>query len=243
MPPIAHIVEPSLLYVTWQSPDESATDRLRRTIATVSGRGESTVFRYLKDSADLPAAQAAGFQGFPAFSISQVEHRVGVLESLRRRLPPSKREDFNAYLAQHHLPAPWIHSELALLGYTGGSLPSDGFAFVPLFASGAVPCDYITEVAGLRHVFHGDTGAIRPGDAIELKTECDNPIDRIAIGVLWRGHKLGYLNRALLVTANRWLSEDCVSASVDRINGRPGRPLLHVRIEVREVPSATDGTA
>jgi hypothetical protein len=191
------------------------------------------VFRYLKGSSEFEAAKAAGFQGFPTFAIADGEARVGVLESLNRRLPSNRRDDFKAFLNQHHLPTDWHHTDLALLGYTGGRLPSDGFAFVPLFAAGAAPCDYITEVAGLRHVFRGDPGSIRPGDDVELSPDRDNPIESDALVVSWQGQRLGFVNRAFLVTANRWLREHQVTASVDRINGRPNRPLVYIRLEVR----------
>ena len=36
---------------------------------------------------------------------------------------------------------------------------------------------------------------LRVGDALELAREHDNPHDANAIGVLWRGHKLGYVPR------------------------------------------------
>ena len=231
--PISHIVEPSLLYVTWQSPNESAPDRLRRTIATVSVQDGEVRFRYLTESPEFLAAKAGGFQGFPAFAISDRETRIGVLESLSRRLPSRRRDDFSAFLSQHHLPVNWPYSDLALLAYTGGKLPSDGFSFVPCFPANAVPCDYITEVAGPRHVFAGDPSSIRPGDAVELIRDPDNPIEASAIYVRWNGQRLGFLNRALLTTVHRWLEQHQVTARVDRINGRPSRPLVYVRIEVR----------
>lgn len=38
-------------------------------------------------------------------------------------------------------------------------------------------------------------GELRVGDALELAREPDNPHDRNAVLVLWRGHKLGYVPR------------------------------------------------
>jgi len=114
-----------------------------------------------------------------------------------RRLPPRKREDFAKYLAQHGLPAPFQHSDFALLGYTGARLPSDGFALVPEFPPDELPCDYLTEVAGLRHVFNGDIALINVGDSVFFVTDKDNAIDADALTVVCKGHMIGYVNRAL----------------------------------------------
>ena len=67
-----------------------------------------------------------------------------------RRLPPRNREDFADYLQVHGLSAPFELSDVALLGYTGARLPSDGFALVPEFPEDIRPCDYVMEVTGAR---------------------------------------------------------------------------------------------
>jgi hypothetical protein len=233
MQPLKYIVEPRKLLVTWQSPNEAAPDRLRRVVGEVALDGEVVVFRYLKGTEDYDNAIRNGFFGFPAFSTRSDEIRVGVGDALAGRLPSERREDFDAFLKLHRLPSPWRHSRLALLGYTGGRLPSDGFAFVPVFDDQAVPCDFITEVAGLRHVFGGDPSSLRPGDALTLIPEPHNPVDQDAIAFFWSGEKLGFLNRAMLPTMTNWIDHRQVVASIERINGKPERPLVYVRIEVR----------
>lgn len=232
--PLLHIVEPSRLLLTWQPVDESAPLRTRRTVGEVLHEDGSTewVFRYLKNTADFVAAKAAGFQGFPAFPLEGVEVRQGVRETLMRRLPPAKREDFAEFLAQHRLPSPFAYSDLALLGYTGARLPSDGFALVPEFPMDAVPCDYLMEVAGLRHVYNGLMTDIHDGDAVSFQSEPSNPVDVDALAVLHEGRTIGYVTRTLRRNFQSWLSTHQVTATVERQNGKPERPLVYLRISV-----------
>lgn len=233
MIPLQHIVEPERLLLTWQPVDEQAPVRTRRVVGEIARECDGQfVFRYLKDSTDFRLAREAGFQGFPAFSMSHVETRQGVIESFLRRLPPRNREDFSDYLAQHRLPYPFPNSDFALLGYTGARLPSDGFALVPVFPGNAVPCDYLIEVAGLRHVIGTETSNIQDGDPITFDVDSHNPVDQDALTVLHQGRRIGYVNRALKETFHQWLSAHTVHAVVERQNGKPERPLVFVRVSV-----------
>jgi hypothetical protein len=230
---LRHIAEPSRLLMTWQSLDEDSPDRSRRVVGEVHhGESGELTFRYLKDSPDFIAAREQGFHGFPAFDMKLDEIRKGVAESLLRRLPPATRDDYETFLRLHRLPVPFPGSVLALLGYTGARLPSDGFALVPDFEESNVPCDLIIEVAGLRHVFKGDVAAISPGDPVEFRRDLDNPIEDSAVEILWNGSRIGFVNRAMRKTFCRWLDLHTVQGSVERLNGRPERPLLYIRVEV-----------
>lgn len=230
-----HIVEPTRLLLTWQPSDEQASTRTRTRRVVGEVRIETdgqAVFRYLKDSPDFEEAKKAGFQGVPAFDDKQNEIRHGVIESLMRRLPPRKREDFAEYLAQHRLPAPFNYSDMALLGYTGARLPSDGFALVPEFPADTVPCDFLMEVAGLRHVYHKDIENIHVGDDVTFEVDAENPVDADALAVVHQGHRIGYVNRAIKNTFHNWLQTHHVAASVERLNGKPERPLVYIRVSV-----------
>ena len=230
MTTLHHIVEPTRLLMTWQPLDMNAPSRTRRVIGEVcqesSGR---IVFHYLKNTPDFEAARETGFKGFPAFRLEDDEVRQGVIESLLRRLPPRNREDFAEFLAQHRLPCPFNYSDMALLGYTGARLPSDGFALVPDFSQNSVPCDYLMEVAGLRHVFR-DMQVIHEGDTVNFEIDRDNPIDQDALQVICHGQKIGYVNRAFRTTLHRWLQTNHVTATVEKCNGKPERPLVYVMI-------------
>lgn len=233
MTPLQHIVEPERLLLTWQPVDERAPVRTRRVVGEICRESNGQfVFRYLNNTPDFQSAQVAGFQGFPAFSLAQAETRQGVIESLMRRLPPRNREDFAEYLAQHRLPHPFPYSDFALLGYTGARLPSDGFALVPVFPGNAVPCDYLMEVAGLRHVIGNDISAIHDGDPVSFESDPDNQVDRDALVVVHQGRRIGYVNRALKESFHHWLDSHRISAVVERQNGKPERPLVFVRVSV-----------
>ncbi len=230
MTTLHHIVEPTRLLMTWQPLDMNAPSRTRRVIGEICRENDGQiVFRYLKKTPDFEAACNAGFKGFPAFRLEDDEVRQGVIESLLRRLPPRNREDFAEFLAQHRLPCPFSYSDIALLGYTSARSPSDGFALVPDFSKNSMPCDYLMEVAGLRHVF-SDMQAIHEGDAVDFEIDRDNPVDQDALQVICHGQKIGYVNRAFKTTLHRWLQTTRVTVTVEKFNGKPERPLVYVLI-------------
>ena len=234
MNPLIHIIEPERLLLTWQPSDEQAKSRTRRVVAELlSDAEENTVFRYLVNTPDFAAAKEAGFQGFPAFDVDTVEFTNSPIETFIRRLPPRNREDFADFLAQHRLPSPFDYSDMALLGYTGAKLPSDGFALVPVFKAEQVPCDYLMEVAGMRHVYKGNVeGDVAFGDLVSFESDQDNPVDQNALLVVCKNQKIGYVNRALLETFHSWLENRQIKATIERINGKPERRLVYIRINV-----------
>lgn len=241
MNPLRFIVEPASLLMTWQPSDDSGKSRVRRVIAEVKpDELDSSIwhFRYLLGTPDFEAARAAGFEGHPAFKLNAATYSQGVRETLLRRLPPRRREDFAAFLTVHQLPDPFVGSDMALLGYTGAKLPSDGFSFVPVFGATNEPCEYILEIAGLRYVFAGELENVKVGDPVEFVPEPENPIDSGALAIYSRGHKLGYVNRAMLETFRRWLASGHLLGFVERKNGRPERPLIYVRVQA-QCPTAT----
>lgn len=229
---LQHLIDPRRLLLTWQPGEAAGVGRTRRVVAEVVREDDAFVLRYLPGTQDYDVAVSAGFTGHPAFPLSTVEHRSGVEEALSRRLPPRKREDFGDFLAKHRLPNPFPLSDLALLGYTGGALPSDGFALVPDFADDDVPCDYILEVAGVRHVRGTDVSSLTVGDPLTFVRDNENLVDRDALLVVHRGLPLGYVNRAMRQRVATWAESGHLSARIDRLNGKPGRPLVFARLEV-----------
>jgi len=236
MAPLRHLVEPSRLLMTWQPSDEEAPVRTRRVVAEVvagaAHEPRNVVFRYLTGTADFQAAQVAGFKGFPAFPLNQGPFHHGVLGTLMRRLPPRTREDFADYLALHGLPSPFGLSDLALLGYTGARLPSDGFALVPDFPEAATPCDYVMELAGTRHVLQGPLEHLHAGDPVSIQHDPTNPVEPDALVVLHQGRRIGFVNRALKSMFHRWMRRADLTTVIERQNGKPSRPLIYVRISV-----------
>ncbi|SFI30290.1 hypothetical protein [Nitrosomonas sp. Nm34] len=228
---LRHIIEPSRLLMTWQPLDLNAPSCTRRVIGEICQENSGQiVFRYLKDNPDFEAARKAGFKDFPAFRLKHNEVRQGVIESLLRRLPPRNREDFAEFLAQHRLPYPFNYSDMALLGYTGARLPSDGFALVPDFSECETPCDYLMEVAGIRHTSCLDVSNIHLDDPVEFAVDQNNPVDQDALLVICQGQKIGYVNRAFRASLHHWLRQYHVSAAIEKLNGKSEHPLVYVRI-------------
>lgn len=79
-----------------------------------------------------------------------------------------------------------------------------------------------SRLAGFRH--HRAPAllpALRPGTALALRRESDNPHDPDAVAVYWHGDKLGYLPRGeTLVVARLLARQRPLSARVRRL--RPG---------------------
>jgi len=171
--------------------------------------------------------------GYPAFRLDVIEHKQGVLEALTRRLPPRKREDFADFLAKHRLPSPFPFSDIALLGYTGAALPSDGFAVVPDFPDYPGAFDYVTELAGVRHVRGLNLSGVVAGDVVEFAFDRENPVEHDALFVVHKGKPLGYVNRALRSRVATWAGTGNLYARIERLNGKPDRPLVYVRLEYR----------
>jgi hypothetical protein len=232
---LRYIVEPTALWLTWRAADLSAPVRTRRVVGLIYRAGVDVfAFRYLQGTADFEAAKDEGFRGFPAFDLrSTAEMQSNALEPFLRRMPPRRREDFSEYLAQHRLPSQFDGSDMALLGYTGALLPGDGFELVPVFPEGAVPLDYIAELAGVRHVFEGHVTDLHPGDSVLFRQDVENPVEPDAVIASCRGQRLGFVNRAMRKQVLRWLRDHAVTGTIDRVNGRPDRARVYVRIAVR----------
>ncbi|HEY9280511.1 MAG TPA: HIRAN domain-containing protein [Eoetvoesiella sp.] len=234
MNPLSYIVEPEGLLLTWQPQDEQARPRTRRIVAEIDLKNDNqATFRYLKNTADFQTAIEAGFKGYPAFDLGADEISTGVIETFLRRLPPRKREDFAEFLALHRLPFPFPYSDIALLGYTGARLPSDGFSLVPVFPKDAVPCDLLLEIAGFRHIEGVSTAQLKVNDPVIFAIDHNNPVDSDAIAINHNKVCIGYVNRALKNTFHGWLKTKKVMATIDRINGKPEHPLIYLRIAVR----------
>lgn len=229
---LTHLHEPERLLLTWQRPD-NLPPRTRRVVAEVVRENDNVVLRYLPDTPDYQTALSHCFLGYPAFDPNTTVHKTGVLEALSRRVPPRKRDDFDEYLIQYRLPNDFNGSDLALLGYTGGKLPSDTFGFVPDFSQTELPIDILLEVAGHRH--QEAMGRFQPelGMPITFQLDTTNEVDPDAVQVLHNDECIGYFNRALLPWfANHLRAGRTVSAVIERINGKAERPLIYVMCRI-----------
>ena len=229
---IQHIIEPSRLLLSWQRPIAGTERRTRRIVGEIERRNGGAVFRYLPERADFAKAEAEGFRGFPAFGLKQGrEFTAGVLEAFGRRLPPRKREDFREYLARFRLPETFNGSDMALLAYTGAKLPGDGFELVPDLEGVVPPLELVIEVAGFRH-YEAGTAPVATGDPVRLVPEPDNEFDPEAIAIHHASGVIGYVPRPYCAAFSQWLAWHSVEAQVDRINGKPERPLVYLFVAV-----------
>ncbi|MCI1711848.1 MAG: HIRAN domain-containing protein [Chiayiivirga sp.] len=220
---IEHIHEPRRLLLVWQAAEPP---RSRRAVAeflrsdVVGGR---TTFRYLTDTTDLEEAKREGFVGFPAFRKLDQTYDLGVVETFMRRLPPSSRGDYGKYLEQFRLRPDVPLSEMALLGYTGAKLPSDGFSILDPLDDITDACDVLIEVAGFRHTSTIPASAIELGSRVTLREENDNPHDANALAVYLGSERIGHIPRpqapALREFAREPTSKSWSSASTVNPNG------------------------
>jgi hypothetical protein len=231
---IQHIVEPHHVWVVWQSnsPNHARSRRIIGEIRQLDNSGD-IVFRYLEGTDDYIQAKEEGFTGYPAFKINTVEHTQGILDAFMRRLPPRNREDFNEYLARHRLPDNFKFSDLALLAYTGGKLPSDGFEFCADLDNARPPFELIIEVAGFRHQSEVKSSDLSLNGKIEFLTEPSNDFDSNAIAIIYKSIRIGYVGRAHTRALHHWLVAGyTIDATIERINGKPERPLIYLFVSV-----------
>lgn len=228
---IENLVEPRRLLLAWQRPLAGRERRSRHIVGEIELTGNSAVFRYLENLPDYQQAQREGFLGFPAFAIGDKVYTSGVLDAFMRRLPPRKREDFSEYLAQFRLPTPFTGSDMALLGYTGAKLPGDGFEIIPDLADADPPLELVMEVAGFRHQKVA-VSSLSVGEPITLVAEPDNTAHPGAIAVLHRAGRIGYIAKPCCPAVANWLRGYTVEASIDRLNGKPQRPLIYLFVKV-----------
>jgi hypothetical protein len=55
------------------------------------------------------------------------------------------------------------------------------------------------------------------------------------VAINWYGQRIGFVNRAMRAAFCAWLRRYRVLGSVERFGGRPERPALFVRVQVRQM--------
>lgn len=237
------ICEPKRLILAWQSSDLRGDNRYRYAVGQVEPM-EAT-FRYFQPGAEFERynqgrgyaeMEALGYRGYPAFDRARLVHATGVIEALMRRLPPRSRSDFDAYAARFLLPPDRALSDVALLGRTEATLPSDGFSLVDPLDPSTVRCDLLLEVAGYRH--YSTKVDLRIDMSVQVLADPANPYDPNAVEFRAGGVKFGNVNRLQAATFRHWLSVADVEGKVERLNGTPDRQRAFVLISVRPRASA-----
>lgn len=234
---IENIFEPSRLWLIWQltEGDGSGYSRSRRVVAEiVKNDDKDATFRYLVGTPDYEAAVNDGFQGFAAFKLGSESINQGVIEAFSRRLPPRKREDFIKYLSMHRLPENFKGSDFALLGYTGAKLPSDAFEIITDYSDAQQPLEFVIEVAGFRYQNNVSVDELNVGDDVELIRDIENVYDKNAIAIYFKKKKIGHIPKPLVSKMNFWIENNTVEAKIERLNGKPERPLIYLFVKVRD---------
>ncbi len=227
---IEHLVEPQRLLLFWQA--RESQKRSRYHVGQLVKRDGHVVLQYSVET-EMALAKEAGFQGYPAFPLKQVEHHHQVMEAFTRRLPPRTRRDFSRYLELRAIPSDAEISDFALLGYSGAKLPDDGFELVHSFDEPPAAFEVLIEVAGFRHEAELEVSELQAGDVVQFVPEPDNPMDSSAIRMESNGCKLGYVPRGHLNMLNRMLSGGAdLTGEVFRFNGTPDRPLVYVLTQI-----------
>ena len=228
---IKHIIEPTMLFLAWQSLDEA--HRTRYLVAKLYLTNTGVDLVYLTDTADFCNAQQRGFESYPAFpDIHKTYHNV--LNTFLRRLPPRSRGDFTRYLEGLRLESQAHLSRFALLGYSGAKLLSDGFSIIHPFNHVNDECELLLEVAGFRHIDENDKAMLVIGTPVTFSMiEKHDITQEPAIVIRVDGKKLGYVNRGLIPTVREWLDDKRVSnAWIEKINGTPGRPAAYIYTQI-----------
>lgn len=225
-------IEPNRLKVIWQS---SGSDRTKYVVGELVRAGERVSLSYFQNSEQFLRAFAAGFRGHPAFPMRNPCYHENVLEILSRRLPSRQRNDFYLYLIRHNINPDVKISDFALLGYTNGKLPSDGFSFVIDFRFQELPLVFPIEISGFR--YHGGMSIpteILLKQHVSFHLDNNNPHDPYAISILSDGVVLGYVPRYYAEDIRAWLHWITLSGFVDRIEGPAKKPEVHVMLHVHK---------
>lgn len=94
------------------------------------------------------------------------------------------------------------------------------------------PIEIILEVAGFRHekVLISD---LKVGDHVQLIPEPGNMYDSQAIAVMHNNRRIGYISRPYIPAVHGWLNNYKVKAVIERLNGKPDRPIVYLFVTVR----------
>jgi len=230
---IEHIIEPIKLLLAWQSSDEK--HRTRYIVAELNRVGNEINLIYLVNTEDFHKAQSRGFESYPAFQdINKVHDNV--LNAFMRRLPPRTRGDFSQYLEGLRLKPETQLSDLALLGYSGAKLPSDGFSIIHPFNNVGGACELLIEAAGFRHIKKNNNVEIKIDDPVIFSKEFNETTQEEAINITADGKHIGYVNRGLIPTFNDWIDKKRIArAWVEKMNGAPGRPTAYVYVKISAI--------
>ena len=186
----------------------------------------------------LTLKETCGFHGYPAFPLNEerMEYK-NPIPLFVKRCPPRNRQGFQEYLKDFGLNLTQEKasslSDMALLAYTGGMLPTDSFSFLNTFEGVDSAFQFIMRVAGTQY----HTEGIEVGSSLKIEFEPANQIDSNAILFKYQNQNAGYVPRPLQNSFKTWLLENRVDSSiVFKWNGTPEHPVLYAYISIQAKP-------
>lgn len=225
---IEHLVEPTKLFLVWQSSSEEY--RTRYIVAELKRFGDDATLTYLIDTKDFEKAKSLGFDFHPAFPDTTKVYG-NVMGAFMRRLPPRSRSDFTKYLEALRLKPDMKLSDFGLLGYTGAKLPVDGFSLIHPFNNIDEEYEFLLEVAGFRYIT--DKPEIKIGDSASFAKEFNQELQEEAMAIIVARQKIGYVSRGLISTIDELLDQKrIISATIEKTNGMPGRPTAYLYVKI-----------
>ncbi len=220
------------LVISWRD-----QERRRYAVAELHYTLQGAVrFSYLRNSVDWQKALEAGFRNFPGINERNLENDKDILLLLASRLPPKRRDDYNAFLEQI-LISPALKDELTtfqLLAYSFGRSVNDSFEFIdPLTDATGYSAPILIEIAGTSHAVRKGNFSredIRVNDSVTLIEDNSNPIDSNAVKVVWNGREIGFVNKVQALGV-RNLLEQGTTAKVAKVNGTVARPRIVLELD------------
>ncbi len=226
---IENIIEPIKLLFIWK--DEKGNKYKVGEI--IKKNKEEADLIYSETEEDFINAKKKGFNGYPSFPLSQIRWE-NVMSTFSRRIMQRKRPDFNKWLEFNKIPSSLNENitDFALLGYTGGILPSDNFMFIHPFEVSNKNYEFVTEVAGIRHRKDIDLNNLRENDSVSFIPEPNNPNDKYSVKIIVGNLHIGYINRCFAQRFNEILQNNKVAAFISKKNGTQESPKIYIFIKV-----------
>jgi hypothetical protein len=232
---INHLVHFDELLLTWKD-----TEGSNHVVGTLTNE----TFKYVPN---ISALQEKGFNGYPAFPLSENNERVfkNPVPVLMQRCPPRDRVDFDVFLKAYGLNLDEQQqrelTDFQLLGYTGAPLSTDTFCILNPFKAVSEAFTFVMRVSGVHHhyaqgtSFSKEDAQILTGKLLVLNDEPTNKIDTHAQRLDLEGKTFGYVNRLLACQFKTWKASNRLeSIRVFRCNGRKNHVSVYAIVSVGE---------
>lgn len=197
----------------------------RIMVGTIDSTPSGVVFAYIKEGVE--EAKKFGFNGYPGFSLNQMEYQQNVLDFFSKRLINMERADTKELLDFWEINPIYKNDILYMLAMTQGKMQTDSFEFLASFMPANGVC-FVTDIAGL-NFRNFDLGQIKEGSILSFEREPNNMKDNKAVKVLFKGEVLGYIKRG----HNEFFhgeSSDRIKLCVKSVTNTPSYKELYVKV-------------